>query len=168
LVAFVLAFSVHALALAQLVQAVPDGIGGGGKELDAISVTIVASHVLDSRLAPPADKTATAADGDVAPLDGDNAPTPPNPETKEKREEHAPPPEGLAALNKVQPKPEDLPEPPKLPESEHTAEPTPATGGAAARSEQAQQGQNAAAPAAAAPGEVRAYAHLVAAALKKT
>lgn len=167
-IAFALALGAHALAFAEFAPAAPDSIGGGGRELEAISVTIVASHVLDSRQAPQADKTAAATREDVAPTDGDTRPEPPKPDATEKHEEHAPPPEGLAALDKAQPDPEKAPKPPQPVKPEHTPEPTPAAGGTTARAEQAQPGQATAAAATAAPGEVRAYAHLVATALKKT
>lgn len=86
------AVSVHALALFALLSAPATKFGGGGRSLDAISVSIVPATALESREAVPP-VTPGAASGFVAPTEGEDAATAeasPDKQADAKPQEHEP------------------------------------------------------------------------------
>lgn len=82
------AVSAHAIALLALMTAPPTQLGGGGRSLDAISISIVPASALESReQATPV--TAGAASGPMAPAEGDDVAT--SEASPDKRAEIKPP-----------------------------------------------------------------------------
>ena len=163
-----LALMGHAAVFYAMAQAPDESLaGGGGQQIDAISVTMVSSNVLESReLERP--QPATAAAASVESTDG--APASTAAAAAEQREEKKAPPE------EPQEKPKDEPvreadamlEVPKEAQPQRKQESAaPAAGGSAARSDSPSDAK-ASAPAAASPGAVREYARYVAQALAKT
>jgi protein TonB len=142
--------------------------GGGGQLIDAISVTMVSSDVLESRelertRSVPATAAASVESTDGAPESAAAAPA-------EQREERKGPPEELKEKPKEEPIREaeaiiEVPQEAQQKKKQQSA--APATGGDAARSDSASDAR-ASAPAAASPGAVREYARYVAQALAKT
>jgi protein TonB len=163
-----LALMGHAAVLYAMARAPDESLaGGGGQQVDAISVTMVSSNVLESReleLQQPA----TAAAASVESTDG--APASTAAAAAEQREERKEP----AQEPKEKPKDEPVREADAMLEVPKEAQPqkkqesaSPAAGGSAARSDSPSDAK-ASAPAAASPGAVREYARYVAQALAKT
>ena len=160
-VAFAIAAAAHGALLYALARAPADDLaGGGGQQIDAISINLVSSNVLESReaerteTAPPAAASVESSDGapESAP-----APTAEAQERKEKFIEDVLPVEALTEIPKQE-------EPEKKRASAAKAE-----GGAAIRSDEPTAAEaHARAPAAASAGAVREYARYVALALSKT
>jgi TonB family protein len=142
--------------------------GGGGQQIEAISVTLVSSNVLESReldrtLTAPAAATTSVESTDGAPESNAAAAT-------EQREEKKEQPEELKEKPKEEPIREadaiiEVPQEAQQQKKQESA--APAAGGDAARSDTASDAK-ASAPAAASPGAVREYARYVAQALSKT
>ena len=142
--------------------------GGGGQQIDAISVTMVSSNVLESREPERPQPAPAAAAASVESTDG--APESAAAAAAEQREEKKEQPEEP----KEKPKDEPVREADAILEVPQEAQPqkkqesaAPAAGGDAARSDAASDAKTSA-PAAASPGAVREYARYVAQALAKT
>jgi periplasmic protein TonB len=160
-----LALIAHAAVFYVLVREPADFMaGGGGQQIDAISVTMISSNVLESReleQTPPAPVAAAASveNSDGAPQSAAAAAVEEREEKKEKPEEikerpkEAPIREAEAII--------------ELPQESQQESAAPSAGGAAARSDTASDARTSA-PAAASPGAVREYARYVAQALAKT
>ncbi len=141
--------------------------GGGGQLIDAISVTMVSSDVLESRELERTQSVTAAAAASVESTDGGPESTPAAAtEQREKKEQ----PEEL----KEKPKEEPIREaeaiievPQEAPQKKKQESAAPAAGGDAARSDTASDAKTSA-PAGASPGAMREYARYVAQALAKT
>jgi TonB family protein len=158
-----LAVAAHLAVLYALAQEPPDLMaGGGGHQLDAISVTIVNSNVLESRDAGP-DALAPATLGAVEVNDGQtqSTPAPQQPEQKkaEVPQEQARDEPVTADATTLLPA-----ETPKQERKETSA--APPAGGNTARGDSADTPVQSA-PATASPGAVREYATYVSQALAK-
>jgi TonB family protein len=154
-----IALAAHAgLILYALAQDTDGSAGAGGQELNAISVTIVSSAVLESRDLTQLKQDVPVAADSVEALDGapDAASEPPQSEPKK---QDVDPDDAIVpeAIFKVEPRPESQPR-----QNQNTEK-----GGAAARAEEPKDAK-ASAQAAASPGSVREYARSVSAALAKT
>jgi len=164
-----LALMAHAAILFALAHRPTDFMaGGGGQLIDAISVTMVSSDVLESRVLEPTQPVTAAATASVESTDG--APESNPAAAAEQREEKKEPPEELKEKPKEEPirDAEAIIEVPQEAQQRKRQESAaPATGGDAARSDTASDAK-ASAPAAASPGAMREYARYVAQALAKT
>ena len=157
-----LALVAHAAVFYAVAREPADSMaGGGGQQIDAISVTLISSNVLESRELQLTQPTPAAAAASVESTDG--APDSTAAAATEQREEL-----------KEKPKEEPIREteaiievPPEARQQKKQESAAPAAGGAAARSDTASDAR-ASAPAAASPGAVREYARYVAQALAKT
>ena len=164
-----LALMAHAAILFALAHRAADFMaGGGGQLIDAISVTLVSSDVLESRELERTQPVAAAAAASVESTDG--APESTAAAAAEQREEKKEQPEELKEKPKEEPIREaeaiiEVPQEAQKQKKQESA--APATGGDAARSDTASDAK-ASAPAAASPGAVREYARYVAQALAKT
>ncbi len=193
--AFSAALALHLGALFAHQYSPDSNYGGGGTEVDALSVTLVDAAVLESRDlskdrpdAAPAAETVAATDGSQAPP----AVTPPPEPAPPKQAAIDPPPEPKPpeppqTVDKPAPLPafktetiaEAVVEPPPAPKTEaepkkdpkrvaeaRPPEPPPQpAGGAASRANTAASGKTASAPAVARAGELQAYARRVSEAL---
>jgi protein TonB len=169
-VALGLAFVAHAAVLYALAREPDEAMaGGGGQQIDAISVTIVSSKVLESRELDQAQPSTSAASEAVDATDGtpDSAPAAAAEQREEKKEQEEPreeknPPEEPVRTT------EAIFEVPKEAQPQRKQEAAaPAAGGAAARSDTPAPA-NASGLAAASAGAVRDYARYVSQALSKT
>jgi periplasmic protein TonB len=164
-----LALMAHAAILFALAHRPTDFMaGGGGQLIDAISVTMVSSDVLESRELERTQPVPAAAAASVESTDG--APESTAAAAAEQREEKKERPEELKEKPKEEPIREaeaiiEVPQEPQQQQKQESA--APATGGDAARSDTASNAK-ASAPAAASPGAMREYARYVAQALAKT
>lgn len=169
-VALGLALLAHAAVLFALVRE-PDDLmaGGGGQQIDAISVTIVSSKVLESRELDVSQPSAPAAAASVETDDGapESAPAAAAEQREEKTEKEEPREEKKPAEEPVRAA-EAIFEVPKetQPQSKQKSA-APAAGGAAARSDTPTEAK-ASGPAAASAGAVREYARYVSQALSKS
>lgn len=159
-----LAVAAHLAVLYTLAQEPVDLMaGGGGHQLDAISVTIVNSNVLESRVAHRLDALAPATLGTVEVNDGqtESTPAPQEPEQKktEVLQEHARDEPATAEATALLP-----PETAKQERKETAA--APPVGGNTARGNSADTPAQSA-PATASPGAAREYASYVSQALAK-
>jgi protein TonB len=143
--------------------------GGGGQQLDTISVTIVSSNVLEAREAERVQPSAAAAAATVEATDGasSSAAAAERHEEKTERkernsEQQKPVEEPVLAREGITQAPQ-----PAQPQRQANAAAA-AAGGAAARSDSASDAKPSAAAAAASVGAVREYARYVALALAKT
>jgi TonB family protein len=165
-----LALMVHAAMLFALAHRPTDFMaGGGGQLIDAISVTMVSSDVLESRELERTRPVPAATAASVESTDG--APESTAAAAAEQREEKKERPEELKEKPKEEPirEAEAIIEMPQEPQQQQKKQESaaPATGGDAARSDTASNAK-ASAPAAASPGAMREYARYVAQALAKT
>jgi TonB family protein len=157
----------HALIVYALIREPEDSLaGGGGQLVDAISVTIVSSNVLESRKSEDAHaapvSTAPVEREDGTPVDAAASSSEKPEESKEERKDiqDKPPEEPIKKADAIL----------EVPSAKADAQPPPATaaaGGVAARSDAAGD-TSASAPAAASAGAMREYARYVAQALAKT
>ncbi len=159
-----LALAAHLAVLYALAQEPFDLMaGGGGHQLDAISVTIVNSNVLELRDTQRLDALAPATLGDVEVNDGqtESTPAPQQPEQKkaEVPQEHPRDEPATADATTLLPA-----ETPKQERKETSA--APPAGGNTARGDSADTPAQSA-PATASPGAVREYASYVSQALAK-
>jgi protein TonB len=142
--------------------------GGGGQQLDAISVTLVSSSVLEARETEQLRTSAPVAAGRVEATDGaaDSAPATAV-EREEKEEKH-----DAEMLEKLAEEPvravEAVTEASAAARRRRTSDAAAAVGGAAARSEHANNAVPSAAVATASAGAVREYARYVAQALARS
>ena len=171
--AWLAALLAHGSALYVLVQApyydpMP---GGGGQQIEAISITLASSGVLESRTSEPAPPAASAPKAPVDASDGapDAASAPATRQEEEKKEERE-------AKDAPKERPQDEPvhaaeailEPPQEQARKQQQSAAAAAGGASARSHSiVEQPASASAPAAASAGAVRDYGRYVALALSK-
>ena len=169
-VALGLALMAHAAVLYVLAREPDEAMaGGGGQQIDAISVTIVSSNVLELRdlsqlqpIAPAAADTVEATDGTP-----DSAPTVAAEQREEKKEKEEPREERKREEEPVRTA-EAIFEVPKEAQPQRKQEAAaPAAGGSAARSDTPTHAK-ASGPAAASAGAVREYARYVSQALSKT
>jgi periplasmic protein TonB len=142
--------------------------GGGAQQIDAISVTMVSSNVLESRETERPQPAPAAAAASVESTDG--APDSTAAVATEQREEKKEKPEELNEKPKEEPIREadavlEVPQEAQRQKKQESA--APAAGGDAARSDAASDAKTSA-QAAASPGAVREYARYVAQALAKT
>jgi protein TonB len=164
-----LALVAHATIFFALAHKAADFMaGGGGQQIDAISVTIISSNVLESRELEQTQPAPAAAAASVESADG--APESTAAAAAEQREEKKEAPEELKEKPKEEPIREadaiiEVPQEAQRQKKQESA--APATGGDAARSDTASDAR-ASAPAAASPGAMREYARYVAQALAKT
>jgi TonB family protein len=164
-----LALMAHAAILFALAHRPTDFMaGGGGQLIDAISVTMVSSDVLESRVLEQTQPAPAAATASVESTDG--APESNPAAAAEQREEKKERPEELKEKPKEEPIREaeaiiEVPQEAQKQKKQESA--APAAGGDAARSDTASN-TKASAPAAASPGAMREYARYVAQALAKT
>lgn len=160
--ALVLALAAHATLLYALALEPADLMAGGGGQLDAISVTIVSSAVLESRdvdrIQPPAPAAAAAVEAHDGGPDSTSAP--PQPEQKQERQEEQQQQEPPVQAEAI------MPMPPKTQEQNRTEAAAPA-GGVPARGD-APKAMKQSGPAAASAGAVREYARYVSQALART
>jgi protein TonB len=171
--AWLLALSAHAAVLYALMREPADLMpGGGGQQIEAISVTLVHSFVLESRDAQAVPPTAAAQQASVEANDGGphaaSAPAAKQQEgEKEERDaegKEKPKEEPVRAVAAAEELP--LEEEARKKQEQSTAA---AAGGAAVRSDAVADRQpEASAPAAASAGAVREYGRHVALALSKT
>ena len=150
----------HAAALYAMTRAPNDPFAGsGGQVIDAISVTMVASDVLEARELPPVPTPVSAAslvDTTVG------TPSEPREERKEEKEDAKEKPrEEVREADAV------IEVPRETQQQERQQAAASAEGGALARSEKATE-STASAPAAASPGAVREYSRYVTQALART
>jgi TonB family protein len=163
LAALAIALAAHAALLYALAGFSDDGLaGGGGQQLDAISVTLVSSAVLEVRepsdLRPPLPAAASPIEAEEGTVESVPAP---QREEKEATEDKQAAPEPVQA-NAVLPLPTE-----KLTQ-ERAEESTPtASGGVAVRGNEPAPAPPKVAAAAASPGAMREYARYVAQALAK-
>ena len=165
LAALAAALAAHAALLYALAADPDDSLaGGGGQQLDAISVTLVDSAVLEAREASIAQPPAPAAAAPIETDDG-SAESQPAPlrEKKEAAEDKQAPAEPAQADAVVPLPPEKLKQEPK----QEASTPAPA-GGVASRGDTPTPVPPQAAPAAASAGAVREYARYVSQALAKS
>jgi protein TonB len=171
-VALGLALIAHAAVLYALARE-PDVLmaGGGGQQIDAISVTIVSSKILESRELDRSQSSAPAAAATVEANDGapESAPAvatqqrEENKEKEEDRKEQKPPrEEPVRAAEAIFEVPKETQR-----QTKQQSAAAPATGGVSARGDAATPAK-ASGPAAASPGAVREYARYVSQALGKT
>ena len=163
-----IALMAHAAVLYAMTREPDESLaGGGGQQIDAISVTMVSSNVLESRELERPQPAPAAAAASVESTDG-------APESAaaaaEQREEKKEQPEELKEKPKEEPVREadavlEVPQEAQRQQKQESA--APAAGGAASRSDVASDAKTSA-PAAASPGAVREYARYVAQALSKT
>jgi protein TonB len=169
-VALGLALMAHAAVLYVLAREPDEAMaGGGGRQIDAISVTIVSSNVLESREVDRAQPSAPAAADTVEATDGtpDSAPATAAEQREEKKEKEEPREEKKREEEPVRTT-EAIFEVPKEAQPQRKQEAAaPAAGGAAARSDTPAPA-NASGLAAASAGAVREYARYVSQALSKT
>ena len=164
-----LALTAHAAIFFALAHKPADFMaGGGGQLIDAISVTLVSSDVLELRELERTQPIPAAAAASVESTDG--APESTAAAAAEQREEKKEAPEELKEKPKEEPIREaeaiiEMPQETQRQKKQESA--APATGGDAARSDTASDAKTGA-PAAASPGAVREYARYVAQALAKT
>ena len=166
-VALGLALLAHAAVLYALARE-PDDVGGGGQQLDAISVTIVSSNLLESRevdrsqpSAPAGSDMVDAAEG--APVSEAKVAAERREEKKSKeepQEERRPQEEPIRAAQAIF-------EMPRQAETQRKQEAAAPAGAAAARSDTPNKAE-AKAPAAASAGAVLEYSRNVVQALRKT
>jgi protein TonB len=170
-VALGVALAAHASVIYLLAREPDDHMaGGGGQQIDAISVTIVSSTVLESREVdrPQPSPPAAAASVDMSDGAPDSAPAPAAKQREEKKEEQEekkekPKEEPVRAVEAIT----EVPQEQQHQRKQESA--APAAGGAAVRSDTPVDAEvKASAPAAASPGAVRDYARYVALALSKT
>jgi protein TonB len=160
-----LALAAHAGALYVAAREPADTLAGaGGQQLDAISVTLVSSTVLEARKHEQVPAAAPAAVADVDESDGtpDSTPSLAQREQKDTQKEPKKDEEPVPATEAIALAP---PEPERQRRQESA--PAPAAGGAAVRGD-APAETKASAPAAASPGAVREYARYVSQALGRT
>jgi protein TonB len=161
----------HAAVLYALVREPDEPMaGGGGQQLDAISVTIVSSSVLESRNPDPSQPSAAAASATVEAEEGapESAPAAAalkredkNEKEEERKEHKQPQEEPVRTADAILEVPKEA-----RPQPQQPSIAAPAAGGAAARGDAAVPA-NTSAPAAASPGAVREYARYVSQALSK-
>ena len=141
--------------------------GGGGQQVDAISVTLFASNVLEARESERLQSDPPAAATSVASTDGapESSPAAATEQQDEKKEQ----PEETKEKSKEDPvrEADAVIETPHETQRKQQASAAPATGGDAARSDAVSEAKTSA-PAAASPGAIREYARYVAQALAKT
>jgi protein TonB len=165
-----LALMAHAAVLYALTREPADFMaGGGGQQIDAISVTIVSSEVLESRELDPPQPSVAAAASSVEATDGapESAPAAAGEQREERKEKEEPQEEKKRQDEPVRTA-DAIFEVPKETQPQRKQESAaPAAGGSAARSDAATQAK-ASGPAAASAGAVREYARYVSQALSKT
>ena len=169
-VALGLALMAHAAVLYALAREPDDFMaGGGGQQIDTISVTIVSSKVLESRELDRSQPSVAAAASSVETTDGapDSAPAAATEQRQEKKEKEEP-------REDKKPREEPVPAAEAIFEAPRETQPqrkqasaAPAAGGSAARGDAATPAK-ASGPAAASAGAVREYARYVSLALSKT
>jgi periplasmic protein TonB len=158
------ALAAHAVLFYALARAPGDTLaGGGGQQLDAISVTLVNSSVLEARepisTAPPAPAAA-------APIETDDGSAQSTPAPERKKKEAAEETPAIPAPSQAD---AVLPLPPENMQEERQEASTAApAGGAAARGDAPASHSPRTAPAAASPGAVREYARYVSQALARS
>ena len=166
-----LALAAHASVLYALVREPADVMaGGGGRQIDAISVTIVSSSVLESREVDRPQPSPPAAPASVDTSDGapDSAAAPAAEQREEKKEQQdekkeKPKEEPVRAVEAITEVPQEV----QRQQKQESA--ALAAGGAAARSDTPVDADvKASTPAAASAGAMREYARYVALALSKT
>jgi protein TonB len=168
--ALAIALFAHAAVIFAVIRQ-PDAAlaGGGGQQVDAISVTMVHSEVLEAREPVRPEPASASAAASVESTDG--APQSVATAAAEQQEEKKVPPEEQQDKPKEEPvrDAEAVLETPRESQRQQKkqAAAAPPTGGAAARSDTASEAR-ANAPAAASPGAVREYALYVAQALAKS
>jgi protein TonB len=169
-VALGLALLAHAAVLYALAREPDlDIAGGGGQQVDAISVTIVSSNVLESRELDRTQPSAPAAADSVEATDGipDSSPAVAAEQREEKSEKEEPREEKKREEERARTA-EAIFEVPKEAQPQRKQEAAaPAAGGGAARSDTPTH-TNASSLAAASAGAVREYARYVSQALSKT
>lgn len=159
LAALALAMTAHAALLYALAKPAADTLaGGGGQQLDAISVTIVSSAALESLQADLAHPPAPAAAGTVEANEG-AAESPPAPQQQEQRE--------AVQDQKSLPEPEETATPDPTPRQMQKPDSKRAPAGGVASRGDAPDTASRRAPAAASAGALREYARYVAQALAK-
>jgi len=147
--------------------------GGGGQQLDSISVTIVSSSVLEARETERLQQSAAAAAATVEATDGapDSAPAAAAEQREAKKEQdkeqkrEKPTDESVRAVEAITEVPVQARRQRRRQQASAAAA---ASGGAAARSDRPSDAKASAAAAAASAGAVREYARYVALALAKT
>jgi protein TonB len=165
--ALAIAFTAHAAVLYAVAREAAESLaGGGGQVVDAISVTMIDSNVLESRAPERTQPAPAAAAASVESTDGVPESIAAAAEQREERKEQPEEP-------KERPKDEPIREADAVLEVPHEARQqqkqenaAPAAGGAASLSNTASDAK-ASAPAAASPGAVREYGRYVAQALAK-
>lgn len=168
--ALAVALLAHAGVLYGMTHGRDDGLaGGGGQQVDAISVTMVHSDVLEAREPDRPQPAPASAAASVDSTDG--APESTAAAAAEQVEEKKEQPDNQTEKPRDEPV-READEALEVPrevrhEQQKQAVAAPAAGGEAARSETASEAK-ASAPAAASPGAVREYARYVAQALAKT
>jgi periplasmic protein TonB len=163
-VPLVLAVAAHTALLVAIARGPNDGtVGGGGQQLDAISVTLVNSGALEAREPNVAQPPSPAAPAPVETEDGSAKREAALPrEKKEATEEKQSPPEPVQATAPVPLPPEKLEQ-----DRQEEARAPAAAGGIAVRGDAPTALAPQSAPAAASPGAVREYARYVSQALAK-
>ena len=171
-VALGLAFMAHAAVLYVLAREPDEAMaGGGGQQIDAISVTIVSSKVLELLEPDRAQPSAPAAAASVEANDGapESTPAAATEQHEEKKEKEEPDKEKEKPQEEPMRAAEAIFEVPK--EAQRETKPqsaaAPAAGGASARGDAATPAK-ASGPAAASAGAVREYARYVSLALSRT
>jgi protein TonB len=164
LAALAAALAAHAALLGALAGSTDDGLaGGGGHQLDAISVTLVNSPVLEARetsiLQPPIAAAAAAIEATEGAADSAAAPEREKAEAAEDKEA-VPEPAQAGAVVMVPPK--------EKPEERQEASSAAPAGSVAARGEEPASTTPQSAPAGASPGAVREYARYVSQALARS
>ena len=168
-VALGLALIAHATVLYVLAREPDEAMaGGGGQQIDAISVTIVSSNVLESREVDRAQPSAPAAADSVEATDGtpDSSPAIAAEQREEKTEKEEPREEKKREEEPVRTA-EAIFEVPKEAHPQRKQEAAAPAGGGVARSDTPTH-TNASGLAAASAGAVREYARYVSQALSKT
>jgi TonB family protein len=165
--AWMLALVAHAAVLYALGREADDLMaGGGGQQLDAISVTIVSSAVLESRDLDQSQASAPASAARVEANEGANdvaAAAADQPEEKKQEREQERPPEKLTPTHEA-----IIEMPPQSERHREQEKSTASSGGGAAARGEAEDISSARGPAAASPGAAREYARHVSAALSRT
>jgi protein TonB len=157
------ALAVHAALLYALARTPDDGLaGGGGQQLDAISVSLVNSAVLEAREASFVQPPIPAAPAPIEPTEGsaDSAPASQRDAKQAIQDKQAIPAPAQADAA--------IPAPPEKHEERREASTAAPAGGVAVRGEEPAAQQLQSAPAAASRGAVREYARYVSQALAKS
>ena len=164
-----LAVVAHLVVLYTLMRSPDDPLaGGGGQQIDAISVTIVSSKVLEARESDHAQPTTPAASNSVDATDGIPDSVPAAAEQREEKKETETPQEEKKRPDELVRTAEAIFEVPKEAQPQRKQEAAaPAAGGSAARSDTPTQ-TNASGVAAASAGAIREYARYVSQALSKS